>query len=162
MVEVAIGRRAGDGGGVAIAESAQVALVALALREAQHLAPVILVESQRAFPRRQAHGAGLEQLLKFQHSPESADQFVLHDVVQVTHGHEPLGGDRLLKGLDAVGDPRDVERRRRLLPDARQLGQAQVGRRRLPGRRIQLRFELAAKPARQDGGKVRVLDEVRT
>ena len=98
---------------------------------AQHVAPVELVQVERAGAARQPHCTALEQLLELLHDAEHPDPLVLVDVVEIADGDDALGVDVLVVGGHALGHLHGTEPGCRVRADAGQLRQAAVGR---PGR----------------------------
>ena len=79
---------------------------------------------------RQPHGACVEELLQLPDDAKDTDFFMLIDVIQITDRHDPLGGNLVVVGCDALRNARLAELVGSIGPDTGELPQAFIGRRR--------------------------------
>src|SRR5438445_5223260 len=101
LMEIAIRARAGGYRCSTVSEDALVGRKPVALRVAQHIAPVKLVQGKSARSSGEPHRARLEQLLQLLHHAKDADLLMLPEVIHVSDRHDPLGGDGLVVGFDS-------------------------------------------------------------
>ena len=129
-MKIAVRPRPGGDRPAAVAERTAVGGQPVPSGVPQHLAAVELVERVRAGAAGQVDGTRPEQLLQLAYRAEHADLLVLVDVVEVAHGVETLGRHRLVVRRDGLRNPGLAQRGGGLRPDADQLREPLVRRRR--------------------------------
>src|SRR5262249_16528509 len=85
-----------------ITEGPSISHQAIVQGVAQNIASIELIKTERAVAARQPDSPSVEELFQLPDNSEDADLFVLVDVIEIAHRHDPFGSDLVVVGFDSL------------------------------------------------------------